>query len=33
MKAPTPDGLFHLESDTLEKVWEALYYRNKGMNG
>ena len=32
LKAPTPDGLFHLESDTLGKVWVVLYYKNKEMN-
>ena len=30
LKAPTPDGLFCLES---EEVWVVLYYRNKEMNG
>ena len=33
LKAPTPDGLFRLESDTLREVWVALYYKNKEMNG
>ena len=33
LKAPTPNGLFHLESDTSQKVWVVPYYRNKEMNG
>ena len=30
LKAPTPDGLFRLESDTSR---EGVGFRNKGMNG
>ena len=33
LKAPTPDGLFHLKVTLLENVWVALYYRNNEMNG
>ena len=33
LKAPTPNGLFHLEVTLLEKVWVAPYHRNKEMNG
>ena len=32
LKAPMPDGLFHLVI-LLRKVWVALYYRNKETNG
>ena len=33
LKAPKPNGLFHLESELHEKVWVVLYYKNKEMKG
>ena len=33
LKAPTPNGLFCLESDTSREGEGAFYYRNKEMNG
>ena len=33
LKAPTPDGLFHLESDTSREGVGIPYYKSKGMNG
>ena len=33
LKAPTPDGLFNLKAIHREKVWVALYYKSKVMNG
>ena len=32
-KAPTPDGLFRLKSDTLREGVGALYYKSKETNG
>ena len=33
LKAPTPYGLFILESDTSQEGIGGHYYRNKEMNG
>ena len=33
LKAPTPDGLFRLESDTSREGMGAHYYKSKEMNG
>ena len=32
LKAPTPDGLFHLESDTSREGVDGTYYKSKEMN-
>ena len=33
LKAPTPDGLFHLESDTFQEGVGGTLLQNQGKNG